>query len=182
MGPAPHHVLPADAIRALFDGHQTGARHRGRVGVSVAVMALVLSMKGCSMVSPRVVKGWAAAAAVFGLLTLVSGGRALFGDAADRAAVGNAVPFVLWFNFLAGFAYVLAAAGLWQGQRWGANLAWALAGLTALVALAFGVQVLGGAAFEMRTVGALALRLVFWILVAVIAMRALAPVPAARAP
>ena len=48
-------------------------------------------------------------AVIFGLLTIVSGGRALFGGA-DMGAV---VPFVLWFNFLAGFAYV--AAGLASG-------------------------------------------------------------------
>ena len=49
---------------------------------------------------------WIAAivAIVFGVLTVVSGGRALFAGAEARAAVGNAVPFVLWFNFLAGFA------------------------------------------------------------------------------
>ena len=48
-------------------------------------------------------------AIAFGLLTLVSGGRALFGGA-DMGAV---VPFVLWFNFLAGFAYVAAGLGFW---------------------------------------------------------------------
>ncbi len=48
----------------------------------------------------------------FGVLTIASGARALFGDAAARAAVGHAVPYVLWFNFLAGFAYVAAGIGL----------------------------------------------------------------------
>jgi hypothetical protein len=131
-------------------------------------------MKGCAMVSSKVVRGLAAAAAVFGVLTVLSGGGALFGGAEAQALAGNAVPFVLWFNFLAGFAYVLAAWGLWQGRRWGLRLAWALAGLTALVALAFGVHVLGGAAFEPRTVAALALRLVFWIVVAAVTAAAMA--------
>jgi hypothetical protein len=54
----------------------------------------------------------AVVAAVFGLATVISGGRALFGDAAAQAAVGQAVGFVLWFNFLAGFAYVAVAVGL----------------------------------------------------------------------
>lgn len=49
--------------------------------------------------SPR--PAWAIAAGivavVFGVLTIMSGGRALFGGAAARAAMGNAVPFVLWF-------------------------------------------------------------------------------------
>ena len=60
----------------------------------------------------------AAVAIVFGVATVFAGGTALFGGEAARAAAGNAVPFVLWFNFLAGFAYVAAGAGLWRGQAW----------------------------------------------------------------
>ena len=40
------------------------------------------------------------ASPLFGVLTIVSGGVALFGGSDARAAVGDAVPFVLWFNFL----------------------------------------------------------------------------------
>ena len=116
-------------------------------------------------------------AVVFGALTLFSGGRALFGGAQAQAAVGNAVGFVLWFNFLAGFAYVLAGVGLWQGRRWAVAAAGLLALATSLVALAFGLQVMGGAAYEMRTVGALTLRLAFWTLVFAVARRALKPAP-----
>jgi hypothetical protein len=117
---------------------------------------------------------WAVAALVFGALTLASGGRALFGDAAARAAVGQAVGFVLWFNFLAGFAYLAVAVGLLWRQRWSAWGAAAIAGATALVALAFAVHVATGGAYEMRTVGALALRLLFWLALAQMARRALA--------
>ena len=132
---------------------------------------------GCSleifMNATRLLKPMAVAAVVFGALTVFSGARALFGDAAARAAVGNAVGFVLWFNFLAGFAYVAAGLGLWLGQRWARHLAMGLALATALVAAAFAVHVMGGGAFEMRTVGALALRLGFWVVVAALAHRAL---------
>ena len=117
----------------------------------------------------------AALAIVFGALTVFSGGRALFGGAAAQAAVGNAVGFVLWFNFLAGFFYVLTGAGLWLAQRWAAWAASLLALATALVAGAFGVHVLGGGAYEMRAVGALAVRLVFWVMVAIVAQRTLNP-------
>jgi len=51
--------------------------------------------------------------ALFGLLTIKEGGAVLFVDGAGRAAAGNFVPFVLWFNFLAGFVYVVAGIGLW---------------------------------------------------------------------
>lgn len=118
-------------------------------------------------------RGCAVAATIFGMLTVASGARALFGDAAARAAAGNVVGYVLWFNFLAGFAYVFAGIGLWHAQRWAAMLAIALALATALIATAFGFHVRGGGAHEMRTVGALALRVGFWAVVGLLAWRSL---------
>lgn len=113
----------------------------------------------------------AGVAVVFGLLTIVSGGRVLFGDPAAQEAAGNAVSFVLWFNFLSGFVYVLAGVGLVLQRRWAAwtaiSLAAAIAGAFAL----FGLHVLQGGAFEMRTVGAMTLRLIVWIVIAVVAFR-----------
>ena len=88
-------------------------------------------------------------AVVFGLLTLLAGGRALFGGA-DMGAV---VPFVLWFNFLAGFAYVAAGLGLWKGRRWAVRLALAILIATLLVLLALGLHVAAGRPYEARTVG-----------------------------
>ena len=125
------------------------------------------------MNTSRFLKILSVAAVVFGVLTVLSGGRALFGGAQTRASVGNAVDFVLWFNFFAGFAYVAAGVGLWRGRRWAAWASGLVALGTAVVAAAFGVYVTGGGAYEMRTVGALALRLFFWLLVAVAAVRAL---------
>ena len=123
------------------------------------------------MTSSRFMNALAAVGVVFGALTVFSGWQGLFGDAATRAALGHTVGFVLWFNFLAGFAYVAAGLGLWRGERWGLILATALALGTALVAAAFGLHVLGGGAFEMRTVGALALRFGFWAVVAAVGWR-----------
>ncbi len=117
------------------------------------------------MATTRFSKPLATVAMVFGALTVFSGGQALFGGAEARAAVGQAVGFVLWFNFLAGFIYVLAGLGLWLGQRWARSLAWALVIGTALVAVAFAWHVLDGGGYEPRTVGALALRLGFWVAV-----------------
>lgn len=108
-------------------------------------------------------------AIVFGAITVFSGGRALFGDAAAQAAVGNAVGFVLWFNFIAGFAYVLVGAALWRRWSWGVGGAIGLALATGCVAIAFMAHVMSGGAYEMRTAAALVLRLSFWILVSVVA-------------
>ncbi|MBV2184538.1 MAG: hypothetical protein KUL88_08370 [Rhizobium sp.] len=113
---------------------------------------------------------------VFGLLTIFSGGTALFGGEAARAAVGNAVPFVLWFNFLAGFAYVLAGLGLLARRSAAAWLSAAIAVSTPVVLAAFGLHVASGGAYEMRTVGAMLLRSAVWVAIAVVAYRAMRPI------
>ncbi len=113
-----------------------------------------------------------AVAVLFGLLTLFSGGKALFGGPEARAAVGNAVPFVLWFNFLAGFAYLVAGGGLLAMRFWAWRLAALIAGATLLVFVAFGLHVWLGGAYEMRTVGAMTLRSAVWLLIATIAWQA----------
>lgn len=119
---------------------------------------------------------WALIAAgvviVFGVLTVLSGGQALFGGEAARAAVGDAVAFVLWFNFAAGFFYVLAGIGLFLWRRWAAQLSAIIAIATLIVFAAFGWHVAMGAAFEMRTVGAMILRSGIWIAIAILACRA----------
>jgi hypothetical protein len=115
----------------------------------------------------------AAVALAFGLATMASGGRTLFGGEAQRLAAGAYVPFVLWFNFVAGFAYVAAGAGLWMRQRWAVVLAWLIAITTLLVFAALGVHVSGGGAYEARTVAAMTLRSLVWLGIAWAASRAL---------
>ncbi|GLQ29335.1 hypothetical protein [Sulfitobacter pacificus] len=104
-------------------------------------------------------------AVAFGVLTVFSGGRTLLGSA-DMGAV---VPFVLWFNTLAGLSYVVAGFGLWQGRRWAWPLSLAIFAATLLVFVAFGLHVVQGGAFEMRTVYAMALRSAVWGAIALVA-------------
>jgi len=115
-------------------------------------------------------------ALVFGALTIVSGGQVLFGDSAAQAAAGNAVPFVLWFNFLSGFAYMLAGVGIALREPWSGSLAWALAVAIVAVFALFGWYVLQGGPYEMRTVGAMVLRAAVWIGIALYLHRVLKPV------
>jgi len=117
----------------------------------------------------------AAVAAVFGLLTILEGGSVLFGSEAARLAAGSYVPFVLWFNFLAGFAYVIAGAGLWVRRRWAVWLALSIAVGTAAVFAALGVHILLGGAFEARTVAAMTLRTGVWAAICTYASRRIAP-------
>ncbi|MEW5837619.1 MAG: hypothetical protein AB1717_02145 [Pseudomonadota bacterium] len=117
----------------------------------------------------------------FGLLTLQEGGAVLFVDGAARQAAGHYVPFVLWFNFLAGFAYIVAGVGLWMRRRWAMWLAVAIAVASALVFLAFGVHVVLGGAWERRTAAAMTLRTLVWAGIAAIAWRrSAANAPVAR--
>lgn len=102
----------------------------------------------------------------FGILTLYSGGMILFFDGPARVAAGNYVPFVLWFNFLAGFAYIIAGAGLFLWQKWAIKLSIFIAAATLLIFLAFGLHIMTGGDYETRTIGAMSLRSVVWVIIA----------------
>ena len=106
---------------------------------------------------------------LFGLLTIITGALALFGGELTQTAVGDAVPFVLWFNFLAGFLYVLAGYGLYSQTRWAAPLSLFIAVATVAVLLLFLWHVTSGKPYEMRTVTAMLLRSGVWISIAVFA-------------
>ena len=110
-------------------------------------------------------------AAVFGFLTLKSGGEVLFIDGVARLAAGHYVPFVLWFNFSAGFVYIVTAIFLWRMHPWSAWLSFLLAIATLIVFAAFGLYIVNGGEYEMRTVFAMTLRSIVWIVITVFAWR-----------
>lgn len=128
-------------------------------------------MSGASSLRPRWAAPVAAVAVAFGIVTIMVGGNTLFGGLADRAAAGNIVPFVLWFNFAAGFTYMLAGFGIFLWRRWAAPLSAAIAIATVGVFVAFGIHMLLGGAFEPRTIGAMTVRSLVWIVIAVAAGR-----------
>lgn len=105
----------------------------------------------------------ASAAVVFGVLTVVSGGKVLFGGAAARAEAGAVVDFVLGFNFAAGFAYAAAGIGIVLRRSWALPLARILAASTVLVFAALGIHIATGGLFELRTVAAMTVRSAFWV-------------------
>jgi len=128
----------------------------------------------------RTVNWMAVAAIVFGGVTVLTGGRALFGSLESRADFGKVVPFVLWFNFLAGFVYIVAGVGLLLCRRWAVYTSLFVAVSTILVFVAFGVHVIGGGAFERRTIGALTIRSLFWVAVTILSIRAMKRTPNLR--
>ena len=109
----------------------------------------------------------------FGLLSIFSAGMVLFGPAIAQTSAGAYANFVVWFNFLSGFAYVLAGYGLWTRQGWGIWLALLITAAIAAVSVGFGLHVASGAAYEMRTVAALAFRFALWLAVALIGYQAI---------
>ena len=61
------------------------------------------------------------------------------------------------------------STGLLLRRRWAVHVSLFVAAATLLVFAAFGLYVLNGGGFEMRTVGALTLRALFWIAMAIVA-------------
>ena len=114
---------------------------------------------------------FAVIAVVFGLLTIKSGGSVLFVDGIAREDAGHYVPFVLWFNFLAGFAYLLAGAGLFMRKRWAAWLSIVIAATTIIVFALFGLHILNEGMYEVRTVVAMSVRTVVWVFIAAFSYR-----------
>jgi hypothetical protein len=92
--------------------------------------------------SSRLVLRIAAVIAVlFGIATVASGGSVLFGEGAEGA--GNYVPFIVWFNFVAGLFYIAP----------------------------LGLHISSGGPYETRTLVAMTLRLGVWLAIAALAMR-----------
>jgi len=110
-------------------------------------------------------------AIVFGVLTIKEGSAVLFFDGEARAAAGSYVPFVLMFNTFAGAFYVAAGAGILLRKRWAGHLAVFLAVTTGLVFAGLGVAIFLGTAYESRTIGAMTLRTLFWMVTAAILQR-----------
>ncbi|MEB2310571.1 MAG: hypothetical protein OZ921_11985 [Sorangiineae bacterium] len=114
---------------------------------------------------------WLATVVVlFGVVTIIAGGAVLSGQVDG----GKVVPFVLWFNFLAGFFYVAAGVAIARLSRWAPRLAGLLAGATTALAVAFAAHVARGGAFEPRTALALAVRAGAWAVIAYASARLVA--------
>ncbi len=115
-------------------------------------------------------------AVLFGIATIKEGGTVLFTEAGKQGA-GNYVPFVLWFNFIAGFAYVLAGISLFRLKSCVKKLSAVIAVSTVIIFISFGIHILNGGAYETRTVVAMTIRSIVWIIIAIATLRAQALKP-----
>lgn len=80
------------------------------------------------MIKKRIVIIWLLAmiTILFGIMTIKSGSAVLFIDGEARIAAGNYVGFVLWFNFIAGFFYIIAGLGFLFDKKWTVKLAFTI--------------------------------------------------------
>jgi hypothetical protein len=113
----------------------------------------------------------AAVAVLFGIMTIKSGGQVLFGDEAYRVAAGDYVPFVLWFNFVAGFIYLIAGIGIALSKQWSVWLSLLIAASTLLVFAALGIHIFSDGAYETRTIAAMTLRSTVWMVISILVCR-----------
>ena len=123
--------------------------------------------------NPKLLHALSVVALIFGAASVFSAGQVLFGPEVRRLAVGNYVPFVVWFNFLAGFAYMVAAIGLFRHAKWGARLALAIGVATGMTFVALAGYIFTGGAFEAKTIGAMTLRTGVWGVIACVARQSL---------
>jgi len=123
----------------------------------------------------RIVFHWLipSVAVLFGIMTIISGGSVLFGDQAALEAAGDVVPFVLWFNFAAGFIYIIAGIALALRKPWSAWLSLIIAATTLLVFAALGIHIFSEGAYETRTVAAMTLRSTVWTAIFILTYRQL---------
>lgn len=117
---------------------------------------------------PIVLWSLALLAIVFGAMTIKSAYLVLFTTGTFHQEAGNYLPFVVWFNGIAGMFYVIAGYGLWRQKRWSVSLAASLAVATLAVFALFGLHVSDGGLYEQRTVGAMTIRSGLWSIIAVV--------------
>lgn len=103
---------------------------------------------------------------IFGLMTILSGGRSLF-TTNGIATRGNIVPFVLWFNFVAGFFYLVASISIFRMKTCVKKISLVLALANTFVLAYLLNHVFQGYLYEQKTLIAMVFRTSFWILFAI---------------
>lgn len=107
---------------------------------------------------------------LFGIMTLFEGGKVLFTET-GRASAGNFVPFVIWFNWIAGFFYITTGIALFRMKSCAKKVATLIAVGSSIVLIALIVHIQSGGLYETRTIFAMSFRTIVWISIAAIAWK-----------
>lgn len=107
--------------------------------------------------------------AAFGGLTIFMAGSVIFDLFGIRAKEGNFVPFIVWTNFIAGWAYLAAAYGFVKEKKWtfGLLISFLVVLIAAFVGLKMHIE--AGGIYEERTVKAMMFRMGVTTVMAIIA-------------
>ncbi len=105
----------------------------------------------------------------FGALTVFMSGSVIFDLFGIRAKEGNFVPFIVWTNFFAGWAYLAAAYGFVARQKWTAKLLGTFVAVLLVAFVALKMHINAGGIFEERTVKAMMFRMTVTTVFAAIA-------------
>jgi hypothetical protein len=95
---------------------------------------------------------------IFGIMTIIEGGAVSFDIGKARINSGNYIPFVLWFNFISGFFYIITGIGLLLEKKWASKLSLLLLISILIVYLLLFIYILLGGLYEIRTIIAMGLR------------------------
>lgn len=101
---------------------------------------------------------------IFGVMTLIEGSSVAFDVGKARINAGNYVPFVLWFNFLSGFVYIINGIGLLLEKKWASKSSLFLLISILIVYFLLLIHILLGGLYETKTVIAMGLRSSIWAL------------------
>ncbi len=103
---------------------------------------------------------------LFGVVTIFSGGRNLFTEIGIQTR-GEIVPLVLWYNFIAGFFYVLTGLLIFKKKILSKKLAGliALTSLLIFTYLIFYIQ--SGGLYQTKTLFAMGFRTLIWVAIAI---------------
>lgn len=107
---------------------------------------------------------------VFGLVTIFSGGNVLFTESGKLAA-GKIVPLVLWYNFIAGFFYIIAGLAIFKQKSAAIRLSLFLANSAVAIYFALLVHIFKGNEYELRTLIAMTFRTFYWVAVTIITFK-----------
>lgn len=107
---------------------------------------------------------------VFGIVTIFAGGNALFTESGKLAA-GKIIPLILWYNFIAGFFYIMAGFAMFKQKSIAIRLSMLLANSAFAIYFALLMHIFDGKEYEMRTLYAMTFRTFYWIAIAIITFK-----------
>ncbi|MEM0517191.1 MULTISPECIES: hypothetical protein [Aequorivita] len=102
----------------------------------------------------------------FALLTIFMSSSVLFDWFGIRAKEGNYVPFIVKTNLIMGILYLIAAYGFLKAKKWPFWLMLSAVLILLFAFAAFYIHIHAGGLYESKTIGAMAFRIAFTLIIA----------------